>query len=330
MTILVTGGCGYIGSHVVRQLSENSDQQILVLDNLSTGSSQALVNNEELLQIDLSEVDSLNKVFQDKDINSVIHFAASVVVPESVSNPLKYYQNNTRNTLNLLNACTTYGVKNFIFSSTAAIYGFPGEGYASEDETPVGPINPYGKSKLMSEWMLNDIAAACEMKFVILRYFNVAGADPKARMGQRTPEATHLIKVCCQAAAGLKSAVSIFGTDYPTPDGTCIRDYIHIEDLADAHLKALDYLKAGGDSTTLNVGYGKGLSVKEVIEMAHQVTKVNFSVKKVGRRPGDPAIIIAKANKVREKLGWEPKFDSLEKIVSDAWNWERTMLNLTK
>ncbi len=320
MEVLVTGGAGYIGSHVVRQLSE-AGYKVVVFDNLSTGFADALVHGEELAVGDLSDTAALESVFQRFGFKTVLHFAASIVAPESVGNPLKYYSNNTRNTLNLLQACVRNSVERFIFSSTAAVYGMPATGIADE-ESPLTPINPYGTSKLMSEWMLRDAASAHGLKYVALRYFNVAGADPAARMGQRTPEATHLIKVCCQAALGIRDSVSIFGTDYRTHDGTGIRDYIHIEDLANAHLAALKYLENGNPSTVLNVGYGKGSSVREVIELAHKVSGVNFPVFESPRRPGDPAELVAKADRIRDVLGWQPGYDNLETIIRDAWRWE--------
>lgn len=324
--VLVTGGCGYIGSHVVRQLSE-AGYTVVVYDNLSTGFRDALLHGEELIQAELSDHTALDAAFQQHGFTTVLHFAASIVAPESVSLPLKYYANNTRNTLGLLDACVRFGVKRFIFSSTAAVYGFPEEGAASES-TPTVPINPYGSSKLMSEWMLHDVAVAHGLTYAALRYFNVAGADPQARIGQRTPEATHLLKVACQAALGQRNQVAVYGTDYPTPDGTGIRDYIHIEDLASAHLSALRYLMNGGESTVLNVGYGSGSSVREMLAMVKQVSGVDFNVVEEGRRPGDPACLIAKADKIRQMTDWQPRFDSLQTIVEDAWRWENKLAKL--
>lgn len=318
--ILVTGGCGYIGSHVVRQLFE-AGYEVVVYDNLSTGFADALINGETLIEGDLADTAKLAAIFREYNFKTVLHFAAAIIAPESVSLPLKYYGNNTRNTLNLLQACVKHDVEKFIFSSTAAVYGIPAGGSASEESSTV-PINPYGTSKLMSEWMLRDTAAAYPLNYVALRYFNVAGADPLARMGQRTPEATHLIKVACQAALGMRDSLAIYGTDYETSDGTGIRDYIHIEDLASAHLSALSYLESGGDSIAVNVGYGKGSTVREVIDVVKKVSGVDFQVFEEARRPGDPAMLVAVAKRAQSLLGCSYRFNSLETIVSDAWRWE--------
>ncbi len=322
-TILVTGGAGYIGSHVVRQLSE-SGRRVAVFDNLSTGFADALVHGEELIRADLADQAAIEAALTRTGAKTVLHFAASIIAPESVSLPLKYYRNNAANSMNLLAACVKTGVERFIFSSTAAVYGMPASGVAAEDSLTV-PINPYGSSKLMIEQVLKDVSLAHGLRFVALRYFNVAGADPRARMGQRTPEATHLLKVCCQAALGQRKEVCIFGTDYATPDGTGVRDYIHIEDLAAAHLDALRYLEGNGASTTLNVGYGRGASVREMINMVHSVTGIRFSVREAERRPGDPPSLIAKADRIRQALGWKPRYDDLKTIVTDAWRWEKKL-----
>ena len=319
--LLVTGGCGYIGSHVVRQLSE-AGYEVVVYDNLSTGFADALVHGETLIVGELSDTEALAGAMA--GCRTVLHFAASIVAPESVYDPLKYYGNNTGNTMNLLRVCTRLGVERFVFSSTAAVYGMPEGGIAAETSSTL-PINPYGTSKLMSEWMLRDTSAAHGMKYVALRYFNVAGADPQARMGQRTPEATHLIKVACQAALGMRDKVSVFGTDYPTPDGTGIRDYIHIEDLASAHLAALRYLEQGGNSTILNVGYGDGASVRDVVKLVREVSGVNFALEEAPRRPGDPAMLVARADKIRQTLQWSPRYAGLRQIVEDAWRWEKKL-----
>lgn len=321
--ILVTGGCGYIGSHVVRQLFE-AGYEVVVYDNLSTGFEDALIHGEELIIGDLADAHKLDSIFREHEFKTVLHFAAAIVAPESVTDPLKYYANNTRNTLNLLQICVQHQVEKFVFSSTAAVYGIPEGGCASE-QSPTVPINPYGTSKLMSEWMLRDSAAAHPLKYVALRYFNVAGADPEARMGQRTPEATHLIKVSCQAALGMRSSVSIYGTDFDTSDGTGIRDYIHIEDLASAHLSALSYLERGGESTIVNVGYGSGSTVREVISVVKSVSGVDFDVLEAPRRAGDPAMLIAVADKARSVLGCSFRFNNLETIVRDAWQWEKKL-----
>jgi UDP-glucose 4-epimerase len=322
-TILVTGGAGYIGSHVVRQLGERGES-VVVLDNLSTGFRDAVLHGT-LVEGDTGDMALVSRILKDHQVDTVMHFAAHTIVPESVSNPLKYYRNNTANTRNLLECCQNAGIQHFVFSSTAAVYGEPADPNITE-ASPTQPINPYGMSKLMSEIMLRDLAAACPMRHVILRYFNVAGCDPQGRIGQSTAKATLLTKVAVEAAVGKRSQVSIFGTDYPTPDGTGIRDYIHVEDLASAHLKALDYLRKGGASVTLNAGYGHGYSVREVLDMVGKVNGSPLKIVEEGRRAGDPAALIAIAGKIREVLGWEPRYDNLEEIVRSALQWERKLL----
>ena len=284
-SILITGGAGYIGSHVVRQLGE-AGEQVVVLDNLSTGFSDAVLFGD-LVKGDTGDKTLVSKLLKDFNVDSVMHFAAHTIVPESVSDPLKYYRNNTCSTRNLLECCVEANVKHFIFSSTAAVYGIP-EQLPVTENTPLSPINPYGTSKLMTEWMLRDLSAASDLRNVTLRYFNVAGSDPGGRIGQSTAKATLLIKVACEAAVGKRESISIFGTDYPTPDGTGIRDYIHVEDLASAHLKALQYLRNGGESTTLNCGYGHGYSVREVLDTVQKVSGKRLNIKEEPRRPGDP------------------------------------------
>jgi len=322
-TILITGGAGYIGSHTVRQLGE-AGENIVVLDNLSTGFESAVLYGE-FIQGDTGNSVLVSKILKENDVDTVIHFAAHTIVPESVSNPLKYYWNNTCSTRNLLEQCQNHGVKNFIFSSTAATYGIPESGYASE-ETPNAPINPYGTSKLMTEWMLKDLSMASDLNYVALRYFNVAGSDPNCRIGQSTPKATLLIKVACEAAVGKRSEVYIFGTDYPTPDGTGVRDYIHVEDLADAHLKALDYLRQGGESDVMNVGYGHGYSVREVLDAVERVNGQPLNIKEEPRREGDPPVLISVADKIKTKLNWTPKYDDLDFIVKTSLQWEQKLL----
>lgn len=321
-TILVTGGAGYIGSHVVRQLGERGEK-VVILDNLSTGFRDAVLHGA-LVEGDTGDMALVAGLLEQHQIDTVMHFAAHTIVPESVSNPLKYYRNNTANTRNLLECCQNAGVKHFVFSSTAAVYGEPADPNITED-SPTQPINPYGMSKLMSEIMLRDLAAACPMRHVILRYFNVAGCDPQGRIGQSTAKATLLTKVAVEAAVGKRSQVSIFGTDYPTPDGTGIRDYIHVEDLASAHLRALDYLRKGGESITLNAGYGHGYSVREVLDMVGKVNGKPLTIVEEGRRAGDPAALIAIAGKIRQVLGWQPEYDNLEEIVRSALQWERKL-----
>ena len=320
--VLVTGGAGYIGSHVVRQLVE-AGERVIVLDNLSTGFREAVLGGE-LVVGETGDRTLVEHLLRERRIDTVLHFAAHTIVPESVRDPLKYYGNNTCSSRSLLEACATTGVRHFIFSSTAAVYGIPREARATED-TPTVPINPYGTSKLMTEWMLRDLAAGTELRHVTLRYFNVAGSDPQGRIGQSTRNATLLIKVACEAAAGIRKEVVVFGTDYPTPDGTGIRDYIHVEDLADAHLKALDYLRRGGASTTLNCGYGHGYSVREVLDTVQRVDGRPLRVREAPRRPGDPPALVAGADRIREALDWQPHYDDLAFIVRTSLEWERKL-----
>jgi UDP-glucose 4-epimerase len=321
--ILVTGGAGYIGSHVVRQLGETG-AQVVVLDNLIKGFRQA-VTASDLVVGDVGDVELVSRLLAEHQIDTVMHFAAHISVAESVAMPLKYYGNNTCATRSLLQACIENNIKNFVFSSSAAVYGIPQDGYASE-ESPTNPINAYGTSKLMSEWMLRDVAAVNEMRFVALRYFNVAGSHPGGQIGHSTQGSHLLTKVACEAAVGKRPHVSVFGSDYPTPDGTGVRDYLHIEDLAAAHLNALDYLRGGGRSTTLNVGYGHGYSVREVLRMVESVAGEPLSVRQEGRRSGDPAYLVARAERIRTELGWRPRYDDLQSIVSSSLAWERKLL----
>lgn len=323
MKVLVTGGAGYIGSHVVRQLAE-AGHDIVVFDNLSTGYRWA-VTAGELVVGDLGDEDAIEQVFAAHDFEAVLHFAANIVVPESVSNPLKYYGNNTRNTLNLLKAIERHNIPYMVFSSTAAVYGMPEQTVLTED-LPLAPINPYGASKMMSERMIMDLAAASSLNYVVLRYFNVAGANPDGLLGQATPEATHLIKVASECVTGQREGMSVFGTDYETRDGTCVRDYIHVEDLAKAHVMALDYMARGGESQVLNCGYGRGFTVKEVIDVVKEESGVDFSVEKTGRRAGDPAALMADNARIKQVLGWQPDYDDLDIIVRTALAWEKIWL----
>mgnify|MGYP001812956421 FL=1 len=322
-SIMVTGGAGYIGSHVVLQLVA-AGERVVVLDNLSTGFENAVIG-AELVVGDTGDMELVSRLLRKHEVDAVMHFAAHTIVPESVSDPLKYYRNNTCNTRNLLQACTEGGVRHFIFSSTAAVYGIPDEPLADE-QTQLAPINPYGRSKLMSEWMMSDLSAAGPMTHVALRYFNVAGSDPQGRVGQSTRQATLLIKVACEAAVGKRDHVAIFGTDYPTPDGTGVRDYIHVDDLADAHIRALEYLRAGGDSATLNCGYGHGYSVREVLDTVARVNGSPLTIHEQPRRAGDPPMLVARAERVRDLLKWTPRHDDLEFIVRTSLKWERKLL----
>jgi UDP-glucose 4-epimerase len=322
-TILVTGGAGYIGSHVARQLGERGEK-LVTLDKLSTGFRGAVLHGG-FVHGDTGDATLVARLLAEHKVDTVMHFAAHIQVPESVANPLKYYRNNTASTRTLLECCVDAGVKQFVFSSTAAVYGMPAGGIA-EESSPTVPINPYGWSKLMSEQMLQDVAAVTPLRYVALRYFNVAGADPGGRIGQSTPQATHLIKVACEHAVGRRAGIEIFGTDYETPDGTCVRDYIHVEDLAAAHLQALDYLRSGGGSTTLNCGYGRGYSVREVLSAVARASGTTLSVTESGRRAGDPPQLIAAARRIRQTLGWTPRYDDLSGIAATALAWEKRLL----
>ena len=329
MNILITGGAGYIGSHVAKAFLEQKQHKITILDNLCKGSIKAInalksVGKFEFVKQNLEDLDALEKLFDERKFEAVIHFAAFIEVFESMQNPIKYYQNNTANAINLIAMCQKYGVKNFVFSSTAATYGEPDTPQVTEISAQ-NPINPYGKSKLMSEWVLRDTAAANpNFRYAILRYFNVAGASSDGLIGQNYPNATHLIKVATQTILGKRDKMAIFGDDYETRDGTCIRDYIHVEDLANAHLSALEYIRAN-DSEIFNVGYGTGFSVKEVIDVAKSVSGVDFQVEIAPRRDGDPACLIANSDKLRTKTSWKPMRDDLKVIISSALNWEKNV-----
>ena len=323
MTVLVTGGAGYIGSHMVHALLDRGDD-VVVLDNLSTGVRALVAERATFVEGNVGDDELVTRVIAEHGVNAVIHFAGSIVVPESVENPLLYYANNTAASRNLIEACVRGGVDRFVFSSTAAVYGMP-ETVPVAENAPTVPINPYGRSKLMTEWMLADAARAHDIRYVALRYFNVAGADPKGRTGQSTPRATHLIKRACQAVLGRVPALEIFGTDYPTKDGTGVRDYIHVTDLADAHIHALDHLEAEGESLTLNCGYGHGFSVREVIEAVSRVAGESVPTREAPRRAGDPATIVADPSRIKERFGWRPKHDDLETIVCGALGWERRL-----
>jgi UDP-glucose 4-epimerase len=323
MTVLVTGGAGYIGSHMVLALID-AGHDVVVLDDFSTGFDWAVHPAATLVSGDVSDGELVRRLVREHRIEAVIHFAARIVVPESVADPLGYYLANTVKTRALIEAVVAAGVPHFIFSSTAAVYGMIGADPVAENAA-MAPISPYGRSKLMSEWMLADAAVAHPLGYVALRYFNVAGADPLGRSGQSTAGATHLIKVAAETALGKRAGMQVFGTDYETPDGTCVRDYIHVSDLASAHLDALRHLRAGGASAVLNCGYGRGYSVFEVIDTVKRVSGVDFPVEISGRRAGDPAAIVAQATRIRSELGWTPKLDDLPTIVEHALAWERRL-----
>jgi len=324
-SVLVTGGAGYIGSHVVKELGERTNHQITVIDNLSTGLREAVLFGD-LIAEDLSNSVAVSEIFSEKKIDAVLHFAASIIVPESVEDPLKYYANNTINTIELIRCAVQHGVRYFLFSSTAAVYGIPEEAPVRET-TPTHPINPYGMSKLMSEAVLMDTARSKEtFNYVILRYFNVAGASRDGKLGQNFPEATHLIKRAAQAVIGKVPFIEIYGTDYNTPDGTGVRDYINVEDLAAAHLSALEYLIDGGGSDVFNCGYGRGYSVREVIDAMKEVSGVDFAVREAPRRSGDPPTLIADNTKILRHLHWKPQCEDLALICKTALAWEKKVV----
>ncbi len=320
MKILVTGGAGYIGSHIVKSLGEKG-YDIIVFDNLSFGHEWAVLYGK-LIKGDLADKELLDRVFSTEKLDAVVHMSALIVVDESVREPLKYYRNNFVNAINLLDVCSKYKVKNFIFSSTAAVYGIP-EKVPVTEESPLMPINPYGASKMMVERVLKDLSLSEDFRYVALRYFNVAGADSLARIGQARKDATHLITVSLRTALGLRNHLDIFGTDYPTYDGTCIRDYIHVDDLADVHILALEYLMSGGESRIYNCGYGHGYSVKEIVSKVKDVTGINFPVKYTERRAGDPPSLIADSSRIRKEINWIPRFDDIGYIIKTAWEWEK-------
>jgi UDP-glucose 4-epimerase len=321
MTVLVTGGAGYIGSHMVLELVD-AGEKVVVLDDLSTGFRACVPAEAVLVTGDVSDQPLVTRLIDEHGIDAIAHFAAKIVVPESVADPLGYYLGNTVKSRALLEAAIRAGVKSFIFSSTAAVYGEPDVTPVPE-EIPLAPINPYGRSKLMTEWMIEDAARAHGLRYATLRYFNVAGADPEGRSGQSSPNATHILKVAAQAALGQRPYLQVFGTDYPTRDGSCIRDYIQVTDLARAHTAALAHLRGGGESLTLNCGYGQGFSVLEVVDVVKRVSGVDFEVRLGPRRAGDPAALVAKADRIRETLGWTPAHADLATIVDQALRWER-------
>ncbi len=319
--VLVTGGAGYIGCHVVKDLLNSNAHNVIVFDNLSSGYAD-LVQSAKLIVGDIRNSDLLYNVLIQEKITAVMHLAAKTSVPESIENPELYYDNNTMGTLSLLSACKKAQIPHFIFSSTAAVYGLPKESSVLEN-SPTEPINPYGHSKLMSEHMIQDFANAYGMKFIILRYFNVAGADPEGKLGQRSKKAEHLIKVALETACGKRTSLPIFGTDYPTPDGTCVRDFIHVSDIANAHIEALNYLQNKGQATILNCGYGQGYSVKDVVKTVEKIVGRSLKTENAPRREGDSPSVIASNEKIKEILKWQPQFNDLEFIVKTAYDWER-------
>ncbi len=332
ITVLVTGGAGYIGSHTCRQLID-AGYSVVVLDNFYSGHRWAVPKETTLVEGDVGDVTLARETLTQYGIDAVIHFAGHIVVPESVANPIKYYRNNTIASCNLVQACVDVGVDKFIFSSTAAVYGIPTVLPVSEDAV-AAPINPYGMSKLATEWILRDVAASLDgqqnkggFRYMALRYFNVAGARLDGTLGQATPEATHLIRVAAEAACGMRDSITIFGTDYPTEDGTCVRDYIHVDDLAMAHLAALTYLIDGGKSQTLNCGYGIGFSVRQVLDTIQNVSNTELNIREGPRRSGDPPSLIANAQRIRDTLGWRPQHQDISVICRSAYNWEKSRSN---
>lgn len=323
MSVLVTGGAGYIGSHAVIDLLR-AGEDVVVADDLSTGFDWAIQDAAALHIGDIGDAAFIDGILASHDVEAAIHFAGSIVVPESVENPLKYYSNNTAKSRTLIERCVAGGVRHFIFSSTAAVYGMPEASPVGEDAA-LRPMSPYGRSKLMTEWMLRDVVEAHDMSFAALRYFNVAGGDPEGRVGQSTANATHLIKVACQTALGQRPYIEVFGDDYPTPDGTCIRDYIHVSDLVAAHTAALGYLRGGGESIVANCGYGHGFSVREVLGAVERVAGHGFEVREAPRRAGDPASVVANPARIKHALGWTPAYDDLDTIVSHAFAWEKRL-----
>ncbi|CAO3439877.1 UDP-glucose 4-epimerase GalE [Azospirillum doebereinerae] len=323
-TVLVTGGAGYIGSHAVLALVD-AGRPVVVLDDLSTGRRAAVPGNVPFVQGDAADPALVGRVLRDHAVGSVMHFAGSIIVPESVERPLDYYRNNTLTSHSLIESCVRAGVERFIFSSTAAVYGMP-ERLPIDEDTPTRPINPYGSSKLMTEWMLRDAAAAHGLRPVVLRYFNVAGADPDLRSGQSTRVATHLLKIAAQVATGQRDELQVFGDDYPTPDGTCVRDYIHVSDLAAAHVAALEHLENGGAALTLNCGYGRGCSVRAMLDAVERVLGRPLPTRIAGRRAGDPPALVADAGRIGRALNWTPRFADLDGIVTTALAWERRLV----
>lgn len=325
-TVLVTGGAGYIGSHTVLALL-GSGYRVIVVDNLSTGQKQSISKDAQLVVGDVADMELINSVIREFQVEAVIHFAGSIIVPESITRPMYYYQNNTSTSRNLIECCVNNKVTKFIFSSSAAVYGAQDK-MPIPETAPTLPVNPYGSSKLMTEWMLRDAAAAHDFRYVALRYFNVAGADPLGRTGQSTPDATHLIKVASQVVTGVRDFIEVYGRDYDTPDGTCIRDYIHVSDLADAHTKALSHLVEGKSSLVLNCGYGRGYSVQEVLSAVEQVADKHIETRDAPRRAGDPVELVADVSQIKSQLDWTPQHDDLNFIVQTALEWERKLMSL--